>query len=396
MVLLHERQKKAQAEDLEIQTFFNHGTPLEVPKYQRNYAWKDEEVTDFINDLKRLHRTFEPSFRSGPPAFRHFIGGVVCAKVDNPQSTKTIYNLLDGQQRIASIIIALSQIYHKYNEIAESAGCDERIVKAAKKQAKELFDEYLYYKNQSKYPHQNEYRIKLSKKDQPIFEKIINNENIRLTRSSPISHKLLKNAYTLIKEKLIDPLDKGSSAKEKYWKFFDLEQCIIRDLHVIHIKTDNTKLAYKIFMTLNDRGTSLTEGDLLKAFTLEILEDDPDKQKKVEERWEEILSMKSGVVRQFLKHYYISHIGNNPPKNELYDSYKIEIFNHNDEKEPVYDNERIKGLCKKISNLHTEFKMYKKMIEGKWPYETPTIKEWDQNRLNLLVIILKQELCMPL
>ena len=47
-----------------------------VPPYQRAYAWKKENVDDFIGDINDLvkKRTHEASYQ-------HFFGGIVCVDV---------------------------------------------------------------------------------------------------------------------------------------------------------------------------------------------------------------------------------------------------------------------------------------------------------------------------
>ena len=51
---------------------FEQNYLFEVPKYQRYYAWDDEQVNDYIKDIKNVH----DNISHGRP-IEHFFGGIV-------------------------------------------------------------------------------------------------------------------------------------------------------------------------------------------------------------------------------------------------------------------------------------------------------------------------------
>lgn len=76
------------------------------------------------------------------------------------------------------------------------------------------------------------------------------------------------------------------------------------------------------FQVLNDRGAGLTEGDLLKSKTLEVLEKHFSiKQASIETAWDEILQDEPKQVEQFLRYYYASVCGNRVGRTTLYDDF---------------------------------------------------------------------------
>ena len=83
--------------------------------------------------------------------------------------------------------------------------------------------------------------------------------------------------------------------------------------------------AFRLFQVINDRGTSLTEGDLLRAKTLEILERFSSEQKRVEELWDKILFDHPNKTANYIHWIYESNNGIRAPKNALFDNF-IDAF----------------------------------------------------------------------
>jgi uncharacterized protein with ParB-like and HNH nuclease domain len=69
---------------------------FKIPKYQRSYAWEKQNVRDLFEDIQEALDTKS----------NHYIGTVVLAKSDQDE----IFNIVDGQQRITTIIMFISVI----------------------------------------------------------------------------------------------------------------------------------------------------------------------------------------------------------------------------------------------------------------------------------------------
>lgn len=88
---------------------------------------------------------------------------------------------------------------------------------------------------------------------------------------------------------------------------------------------DSRDSAYRLFQVLNDRGTGLNEGDLLKSKTLEALETFPEEQEQVQKCWDEILEAEPSKVESFLRTYYASCCGKRAGRASLYDDFLKEF-----------------------------------------------------------------------
>lgn len=75
----------------------------EVPVYQRNYAWGEEEIRQLIDDLIDA--------ASAPDISEYFLGNiVVSAKSDD---TTSAYSLIDGQQRLTTLHLLFTYLHAK-------------------------------------------------------------------------------------------------------------------------------------------------------------------------------------------------------------------------------------------------------------------------------------------
>ena len=108
-----------------IGMLFEKNFLFEVPKYQRYYSWEDEQVDDFIKDVKGIYLHDTPE-----NTIEHFFGGIVAVEKRIPGSNRQQRELIDGQQRITTtllLIIALIRKYEKLKDVSNGTLIDNRI-----------------------------------------------------------------------------------------------------------------------------------------------------------------------------------------------------------------------------------------------------------------------------
>ena len=95
---------KSQTE--KIGSIFN-GNRFVIPTYQRKYSWTD-------NERKALWQDIEESIKDD---MNHFVGTLSFKENKSVGlSTDTIYEIIDGQQRITTIFILLKVLIDKISE----------------------------------------------------------------------------------------------------------------------------------------------------------------------------------------------------------------------------------------------------------------------------------------
>jgi hypothetical protein len=150
--------------------------------------------------------------------------------------------------------------------------------------------------------------------------------------------------------------------------------------------------AYRLFATLNDRGRALTDGDLLRTRTLELLEGWAPQQAAAEEAWSVVLRGSYTDVDKFLRDRYASVVGVRAPSRDLYDKYQERFL----PPKPPEDAASADAIVAFIRRLRREAELYQAIRAGEWPYDDSTVLQWHRDRLSRLVITLGQETCLPL
>jgi hypothetical protein len=99
-----------------LQTLFADRV-FRIPHYQRFYCWLTHQRRDLFSDLEKLSRADAEQ--------HHFMATIVCHKTTETRQVGTsqyrVYDLVDGQQRLTTLIILLKCI-----EMALAQGSDDR------------------------------------------------------------------------------------------------------------------------------------------------------------------------------------------------------------------------------------------------------------------------------
>lgn len=375
--------------------------PFEIPKYQRPYAWEEEQINDFIGDInelytERVRNTFSPNRR------KHFFGGIISIYRETLRSnhyTIRTYELVDGQQRFATLTMAIALLMYGLIELSKRAegAKDNEIAKAATFQADTLKERYLEYKEMVSNKIEEHIRLKLSSVDAAFFENLLKGHGAMFVStgiSDKASHKRLRKAWDMINNELIlsflDNDDLNLSEKLDYFRV--LGSCILEDCYLIHISSDDTAEAYRLFAILNDRGKTLSEGDLLRVYTLEMLEEYPIQQAHVEKDWDEILGYSYKDVEKFLRSYYPSHKGERAPRVGFADKFREHFFDY---KRPL-TSDQAAGIVACVEHMKKDLSAFLNISVGKWPYDNSESSLSGQVHLTYLVKILKHTLSIPL
>ncbi len=94
-----------------------HERVLQVPDYQRGYSWQERQVREFLEDLELL----------AADKF-HYTGTVVLCvensrlpRMDEAGNALVTMNIVDGQQRLTTIILLLDQIRRSLSRLSKKA-----------------------------------------------------------------------------------------------------------------------------------------------------------------------------------------------------------------------------------------------------------------------------------
>lgn len=197
-----------------ISQFFA-GRYLEIPKYQRSYAWEKENIRDLFEDIQEALQT----------GSRHYIGTVVLAKTEQPE----IFNIVDGQQRITTLVMFISAIACTLSDPAERE-----------------FTRRFYVM------HQDKLRLSPLERDRQFYYEILNGNIISKPKSK--SQRYLLEAYEEIKNIADNHIQNPSDFLNS-----------IQNISILEFVEDKESDAIRIFQTVNDRGRDLSKMDKMKS-----------------------------------------------------------------------------------------------------------------------------------
>ena len=270
---------------------------LKVPIYQRPYAWTQEHINDLINDLK-------DSFPE-----EYFIGTIVVSKKNN------YLEIIDGQQRLATFSIIYSAIRNfllleKGDE--EGAGIIER--------------EYLY--KPLLRTREPEVKLDLGFNDKEYFK---NNIILRRNNGSVQSEKLSHERITIAYKKIYDYIkNEYNSHSNQINHINDLIDFFKDNIKIIIVSVADEANAFTIFETLNDRGLSLSQVDLIKNF---LFNKAGNRLTEAQEKWARFTGAIEAAenereILQYVRYHWSSKYGLTREK-ELFDEIKRKTNNNN-------------------------------------------------------------------
>jgi len=279
-----------------------------VPRFQREYSWTKEQVSELWEDI------VSNIFIEQDSAIRHeeyFIGSLVLVGDD-----KSSHHLIvDGQQRLTTITILLSVLCDRFLEIKK------------KNIAEAIYENYIAGKDDN-----GEYYFKLENETpKPFFQTRIQHitKEQTLTASSREEHVLLasyNDLYTYTAEvSLNEHFKKGNVNLTYEEQLKAVRDQVVKYLKVIFITVAEEDEAYTIFETLNARGMNLSFVDLIKNTLFKSLRNThPDDDAKT--KWKNIRHIISsrddvGTIETFMRHWWLARYSY-VSAGKLYQSFK--------------------------------------------------------------------------
>lgn len=362
-----------------LETVFSENTLYEVPMFQRAYSWKADNVNQFTSDIESLYQ----KFKSGNSEDTHFLGGIVCVKLKNDDvlDEKTIYQLVDGQQRLSTTVLVVSRliVYLKSLKLTdEQSGIRERRIEKYR-------NKYIEFKSEENGKDILFSRIWLSRRDRDFYHSfVIKNIEVEPTLES---HKLIYDAA-----KKIDVWLKTIFSNCKVEEVLTNSDFIFRVLssacRILMIKMSDVNDAYKLFQVINDRGRSLTAGDLLRAASLGSFDSIKDRKESdlqdLEKKWDYITKDDSNSTNNKLIAYYTSKTAGVCRKTSLFEEFNRFFFS-----DPI----KVKS---NVENLYSEVILYERIQSGAWPYENSILAGFQKRKLENITVLFKHTHAIPM
>ena len=227
-----------------------------IPVYQRPYVWKSEQVSELLDDLT-LAMTENPD----DPDFEYFFGSFVFqSKAPGSENGQKylVNDLLDGQQRMATLLMVFAVIRDRVDDVMAKETCQKCIFQDK--------NEFMNIPEQTRLVYVTHPEVTNFIKDY-IKTDTGTNKKEQLTQewknSKDRSVRNMANAVLKMHEFFRDHPDTDLKRLLKF---------LLNNVLFIYVSSEDLEDAFRLFRVLNDRGARLRSSDILKATNLAELE----------------------------------------------------------------------------------------------------------------------------
>ncbi|GAA8583610.1 hypothetical protein HpBT295_07590 [Helicobacter pylori] len=203
------------------------GTIFSIPVYQRNYTWEEENCEKLLQDIVSISQNKKTHFMGSITYILHYI--------DDEKSLRQLqeYVIIDGQQRVTTIMLLLKAIETKIQNEA----------------IKKEIDNLLNLSGQR-------LRLKPIKSDKEAFDLVMQNRSHEI---QGVSH--IRQNYKFFTKELEKYISKGYRIEEIYGAFLRLKIVAIG----LELGEDDPQV---VFESINATGVQLKGLDLIRNYLM--------------------------------------------------------------------------------------------------------------------------------
>lgn len=269
------------SDKLLVKDIFSHMW-FRIPEYQRPYVWGADEVGELLDDL-----TFAMNEK---PDFEYFLGSFVFqSKAADPEKGQEFdeNDLLDGQQRMATLLMLFAVLRDLAQDSKAKKDCQEsiyqeasqyrrvpertRLVFAIREAVQNFIDAYIKTENGTA---REDELVKISSNGDDLSVQ-------NMARAVVEMRRFFRDNSTITPEHLL--------------------QFLLNRVLLIYVSTEDLEDAFRLFMILNNRGIPLRNSDILKSMNLGALTTQSEKTKYAK-MWEEAEGELGDDFDRFLNH----------------------------------------------------------------------------------------------
>ncbi|MDR2790398.1 MAG: DUF262 domain-containing HNH endonuclease family protein [Campylobacteraceae bacterium] len=237
-----------------------------IPDYQRPYKWDIEKCETLWNDIENFAVT------EAQKGVDYFLGTIVSYQTKN-NNGKTDLEIIDGQQRITTLLLILRAFYRKLENMN---AYNQNVIGLKNQLAPCIWDIDPISQIVSDTTKIHIASQVATEEDNDTFHKILETGN---TNENTIDNYSVN--YRFLKEQC----DRYAKANPMQWQ--QLCVTILKNCIILPIECAAQETALTIFSTLNDRGMPLSDSDIFKAQIYRNF-DTEEKRKEFTQIWKDL------------------------------------------------------------------------------------------------------------
>lgn len=224
-----------QANETTLRKLVEGQIQFQVPLYQRRYAWEARQLKQLWSDIVGV---------ADGQVVSHFLGAVVLAPSMKATPELSQWTVVDGQQRLTTLMIAMCAVRDHLS--------------AANPSARERINE-LFLTNKFQ---QDDLFFKLlpTQSDRDAFKACVENDHDDLlTGQVGTAYQFFRNKFLQVDK----PAAEGTVAR--------YEEVILDRLNLVQILVDKDDNTFRIFESINNTGMRLNQVDLIRNYVFMCL-----------------------------------------------------------------------------------------------------------------------------
>ncbi|MDI3390199.1 DUF262 domain-containing protein [Streptomyces sp. B-S-A8] len=212
---------------------------FQVPLYQRTYSWTEKQLAQLWKDILEQAELVD----ADATVSTHFLGSVVLAPSPQNEATFPRWLVVDGQQRLTTLSLALTAIR-------------DHLAEAEPDEAERIDEEYLINKRKKDV---DRFRLLPTQADRPQYAAHVNRARLEHTAGDRIAA-----AYSFFQRELLELVETDGTAAPK--DVLRIEQAITSRLTLVTVTAERGDNVHRIFESLNNTGLKLSQADLLRNY----------------------------------------------------------------------------------------------------------------------------------
>lgn len=215
---------------------------FQVPLYQRTYSWGREQLKRLWEDVGEL----VDQYLSGESTAPHFLGSVVLAPGQVQAGGVQRWLVVDGQQRLTTLMLAFTALRDHLRETGDARGADRVHRQILVNEFHEGLDHY---------------RLLPTQADRDAYTACVQ------SRAEAGGSDNIGASYRFFRGALAEGRE---AAGEERW--LGAVETVLKDLlSIVEITAESGDNVYRIFESINNTGVGLSQSDLLRNYVFMLL-----------------------------------------------------------------------------------------------------------------------------
>lgn len=351
--------EKVKAKEYYIKDLLSNKFLFEIPDYQRAYSWTKENLKQLVEDI---WESVELNKARGNKEFDqyepYFLGSIVLCSKEYKDDGCGIYDVIDGQQRLTSIIMLIAAI----RDLIDN------------EEYKKVLSDLIYQKPNVLMGIKDSIRVKARGKEEEFFKKyILTNGGTELVKDLEMEElseakQNMVNAIEVFRDSFFN--ENGELLEEKLNEFIVY---LLQKVVLVVITTESFTSAFRLFNVINARGLPLTDSDLLKSENLRVM--NPEIRKEYTDIWEsheqDLGKEKLDQIIGFMRTMKLK----NKVEESVYEEFSKKIFRN----EPEYLGVNFVNHLTSVKALYDKY-----IIDGNLEGVSEEEKSYYKNLINIM------------